>query len=261
MTDLNAIQQQTRYKILLIGDNCIDVYRYGTVDRISPEAPVPVFKFEKEEQCPGMAGNVKLNLEALGCEVDFFTSKEPSIKTRIIDKRSKQHLLRIDEDVEAEPIDISKIADLNHYDAVIISDYNKGTITYDNIDQIRKDYQGLIFMDTKKSDLACFYNIFVKINELEYNNCDSINNSLIITLGSRGAMYKTGRDPKHETVYPCPAAEVVDVTGAGDTFLAAFAFEFLRSYNHGVAIDFANRASSITVQHLGCYAPKLEEIR
>ena len=55
-------QQPKKYKILLIGDNCVDVYQYGTVDRISPEAPVPVFKFSHEERKPGMAGNVANNL-------------------------------------------------------------------------------------------------------------------------------------------------------------------------------------------------------
>jgi len=59
-------QQLKSFKILLIGDNCLDVYRYGSVDRISPEAPVPVFKFSHEETKPGMAGNVARNLEALG---------------------------------------------------------------------------------------------------------------------------------------------------------------------------------------------------
>jgi bifunctional ADP-heptose synthase (sugar kinase/adenylyltransferase) len=230
------------------------------VDRISPEAPVPVFKFESEESRPGMAANVKLNLEALGCDVDFITSEQTSVKTRLIDKRSKQHLIRIDEDATSEPLKKGCITDLNQYDSIVISDYNKGTISYEFIDWLRANYQGSMFMDTKKPDIACFYGIFVKINELEYKNRWSINDSLIITLGNRGAMYKTGKDTRYETVYPCPQVEVVDVTGAGDTFLSAFVFEFLRSHNHGIAIDFANRAASITVQHLGCYAPSLEEI-
>jgi bifunctional ADP-heptose synthase (sugar kinase/adenylyltransferase) len=260
MTDLNNIQQQKKYKILLVGDNCIDVYRYGSVDRISPEAPVPVFKFEYEERKPGMAGNVKLNLEALGCDVTFVTAQESSVKTRLIDKRSKQHLIRVDEDAAPESLKKGSIDNLNSYDAIVISDYNKGAVSYEFVSWLRENFQGPMFMDTKKPDIACFYGIFVKINELEYKSRWSINDTLIVTLGNRGAMYKTGRDPKYETVYPCPGVEVVDVTGAGDTFLSAFAFEFLRSQNHETAIDFANRAAGVTVQHLGCYAPSLEEI-
>ena len=45
MNELKNIQQQKRFKVLLIGDDCVDVYRYGTIDRISPEAPVPIFNF------------------------------------------------------------------------------------------------------------------------------------------------------------------------------------------------------------------------
>jgi len=260
MTDLKNTQPQTKYKILLIGDNCLDVYQYGTVDRISPEAPVPVFKFVREEQRPGMAGNVELNLQSLGCEVDFFTPLSVSKKTRLIDLRSKQHLLRVDEDTAADPINVDDVENLNNYHAIVISDYNKGAVTYELIQQLRKNYIGPMFMDTKKTHLSSFRGIFVKINELEYKNIKSTNDSLIVTLGSRGAMYKTGDDLEQETLYSCPRVEVVDVTGAGDTFLSAFTFEFLRSRNHETAVDFANRAAGITVQHLGCYAPSLGEI-
>ena len=78
------IQQQKQFNILLLGDNCIDVYQYGTVDRISPEAPVPVFKFSHEEKRAGMAGNVKNNLISLGADVTFLHG-ETSTKTRLVD--------------------------------------------------------------------------------------------------------------------------------------------------------------------------------
>lgn len=258
MTDSKNIQQPTKYKILLIGDDCEDVYQYGTVDRISPEAPVPVFKFSHEERKPGMAGNVLRNLQALGCDVTYLYGKT-STKTRIVDLRSRQHIVRIDNDIISDPIEF--LTDIpGIYDAVVISDYNKGTVTYEVIEEIRNSFGGPIFMDTKKQDLGCFQGIFVKINELEYANHRSINDMLIVTLGSRGAMYKTGNGPDNETIYSCPQVEVADVTGAGDTFLSAFSFEFLRSHNHSMAIDFANRAAGISVQHFGCYAPSLEEI-
>lgn len=261
MTDSNNIQQHRQYKILLVGDSCIDAYRYGTVDRISPEAPVPVFKFAYEESVPGMAGNVKRNLESFGCHVDFYTSNEINIKTRLIDLRSKQHLIRIDIDTLANPVLPSAISDLYLYDAVIISDYNKGAVSYDIIKWLRRNLDCPIFMDTKKTDLACFDGIYVKINELEYKNRTSINDTLVVTLGDRGAMYQTTRDSGFKNVCPCAKVEVVDVTGAGDTFLAAFAFEFLNTNDHTAAINFANRAAGVTVQHFGVYAPSLEEIQ
>lgn len=259
MTDWKNTQQLTKFKILLIGDNCEDIYQYGTVDRISPEAPVPVFKFGHEERKQGMAGNVKQNLEALGCEVNFLHG-ETSTKTRLVDIRSRQHIVRIDNDVISEPLQIlTAIPEV--YDAIVVSDYDKGTVSYELIDDIRKSFSGPIFMDTKKDDLACFHGIFVKINESEYNNRISINDKLIVTLGNKGAMYKTGRDPMHETIYDCEPVEVVDVTGAGDTFLSAFAYEYLRTQDHSVAIKFANHAAGITVKHFGVYAPTLEELQ
>ncbi len=259
MTEQNT-QQQKQFKILVIGDNCVDVYRYGSVDRISPEAPVPIFKYSHEESKPGMGANVVKNLEALGCSVSFFTSKDASKKIRLIDKRSNQHMLRIDEDVAAEPLDTSLFKNIETYDAVVISDYNKGTVSYDLVSYIKSNFKGPVFMDTKKQDLAQFYGIFVKINELEYKNRVSINNTLIVTLGSKGAMYKTGRDPRHETLFPISEAEVVDVTGAGDTFLASLVFKFLETSSIEESIKFANKASAVTVQKFGVYAPTLEEI-
>ena len=64
-------QPQKKFNILLIGDICVDVYQYGTIDRLSPEAPVPVFVPVHKEERNGMAGNVYANLVALGCTVNL----------------------------------------------------------------------------------------------------------------------------------------------------------------------------------------------
>lgn len=255
MTELNSIQQPKKFKILLLGDNCIDIYKYGTVDRISPEAPVPVFKFEHEERKFGMAGNVRNNLESLGCDVQYLHNGT-SVKTRLIDIKSKQHIARLDDDVIADPIEIDmEIPSI--YDAVVISDYNKGAITYELIEEVRKTFKGPVFVDTKKQDLSRFNGCILKINELEYNRRWSINDNLIVTLGSKGAMLKNFNEEKH---FSAVESEVVDVTGAGDTFLAALTYEYLRYSNLDKAIMFAIRASAVTVKHMGVYAPTLEEI-
>lgn len=255
MTDSNNTQQQKPFKILLIGDSCIDEYYYGTCDRLNPEAPVPVLKITNVETKFGMAENVLYNLKSFGCDVEFITGSKRSIKKRYIDSRSKQHIVRVDEDVLSDPFSgCPDSATLEKFDAIVISDYCKGLLTYENLEEIRKNYRGPIFMDTKKPDLAQFYGFFVKINESEYKNRYSINDTLIITLGNRGAMYKTGRDSKYETIYPTPEVEVVDVCGAGDTFLAAFAYKYLETKDIGTAIQFANKCSAITVQHRGVYA-------
>jgi len=260
MTEQN-IQALQSYNILLIGDSCTDEYVYGTVDRLSPESPVPVLKQTRIESKPGMAANVKVNLEALGCEVDFITNDGPIIKTRYIDERSGYHLLRVDQEDNVVPWSGRMPFDIESYDCIVISDYGKGFLDYDHISTLRENFTGPIFLDTKKTDLACFHGIFVKINELDYSRRVSINHSMIVTLGSRGAMWKTGRDPKHETYYPAPKVEVFDVCGAGDTFLAAVAYRYIKDRNIESSIKFAIQASACTVMHNGNYAPTLEEIK
>jgi D-beta-D-heptose 7-phosphate kinase/D-beta-D-heptose 1-phosphate adenosyltransferase len=251
MTELNPTQQQKQYKILLIGDNCTDVYQYGTVDRISPEAPVPVFKFAHEESRPGMAGNVYNNLVALGCNV-YAVYGETSTKTRLIDTRSKQQIVRIDNDVYSDPIDVD-YNDLYLYDAIVISDYNKGSVSYELVENLRKQFTGPIFVDTKKTDVHRFEGCYVKINSLEYSRLTSFCSNLIVTEGDQGASL-SGH------TYPAPAVEVSDVCGAGDTFLAALTYGYLCTNSIENAIEFANRAASITVQHLGVYAPTLKDM-
>jgi D-beta-D-heptose 7-phosphate kinase/D-beta-D-heptose 1-phosphate adenosyltransferase len=244
------IQQQKQFKILLLGDNCIDVYQYGTVDRISPEAPVPVFQFSHEEKRAGMAGNVKNNLIALGADVTFL-HKNTSTKTRLVDLKSKQHIVRIDNDVASEPLVIDPILDL--YDAVVISDYNKGTISYEMVENLIADFLCPVFIDTKKTDLKRFEGAIVKINSLENSLAKTLPTELIVTMGRYGARYK-------DQQYSAPHTEVFDVCGAGDTFLAALVLEFLKTQNMEKAIEVANIAASITVKHIGVYAPTWEEI-
>lgn len=255
-----STQAHLSSNILLIGDHCTDEYVYGTVDRLSPESPVPILKETRRETKPGMAANVKVNLENLGCRVDFITNSEHIVKTRYIDERSGYHLLRVDQENEIVAWSGRMPFDIESYDCIVISDYGKGFLDYDHISTLRENFTGPIFLDTKKTDLACFHGIFVKINELEYSRRVSINHSMIVTLGSRGAMWKTGRDPKHETYYPAPKVEVFDVCGAGDTFLAAVAYRYIKDRNIESSIKFAIQASACTVTHDGNYAPTLGEI-
>lgn len=255
MTDSRSSQQHKKFKVLLIGDACIDTYRYGTVDRISPEAPVPIFKFSHEEKRPGMVENVKQNLENLGCEVVCLHGAY-SEKTRLIDLRSRQHLLRQDHDVDCPPLSIN---DVDQYldgtiDAVVISDYNKGFVSYTLVRDLQDEFDGPIFVDTKKPDLEYFEGCFVKVNAQEWAAAYSTCTNLIVTRGGDGAEY-------NKIMYPATPVEVVDVCGAGDTFLAALTYEYLNTNNIGKAIEFANRASAITVQHNGVYAPTLEELQ
>lgn len=250
---MNTLQQK-QFKILLIGDSCVDELQYGIVDRISPEAPVPVFCPTYKEVRPGMAANVQANLEALGCVVFPFLGPE-STKTRLIDERSGQQIVRIDYDNICEPIPFEQLFSIN-VDAIVISDYNKGFVSYDVIEQLRTNYHGPIFVDTKKTDLQRLEGCMIKINLSEFNKLTSQPTEytdMIVTHGAEGVVWG-------DTHFPGHAVEVADVTGAGDTFLAALTYEYLNTGNMAAAIEFANTAASITVQHRGVYAPTLEEI-
>lgn len=214
---------------------------------------MPVFVPTRKEERDGMAGNVCNNLEAYGCKVTYLFG-ETSTKTRLIDERSKQQIVRIDTDIASMPLTI-KTEIANKYDAVIVSDYNKGTVSYELIEELI-EMNIPIFIDTKKTDLQRMQGAWVKINELEYSKIKSQCSGLIVTRGNKGA---DAVNYNYSSV--APKVEVVDVTGAGDTFLAALAFDYLHTKDIKRAIDFANRAAAVTVQHVGCYAPTIEEIK
>jgi len=239
-------------KILLIGDNGIDQYQFGTVTRISPEAPVPVLNYTHTVTKPGMAANVEDNLLKLGVEVDFVHGVKTCIKTRVIDSKTGQHLVRIDQDIPSKAVKID-YTDIDKYNAIIVSDYNKGSIEYETVENLRKNYPGPIFVDTKKTDLARFEGCYVKINALENAAAKTVPTELIVTLGRDGVRYK-------EHKFSTPQVEAFDVCGAGDTFLSALAYNYVLSEDILAAIRFATRAASVTIQHIGVYSPTLAEI-
>ncbi len=240
-------------KILLVGDNGIDQYQFGTVTRISPEAPVPILNYTHTVTKPGMAANVKDNLERLGVVVDFIHGQKTCIKTRVIDSKTGQHLVRLDQDRPSRAVKID-YTNIDQYNAIIVSDYNKGSVEYETIEDLRKNYSGPIFVDTKKSDLARCEGCYVKINQLEYEAAKTYPTKLIVTLGRDGVRYK-------EHNISTPQVEAFDVCGAGDTFLSALAYNFVLSADILEAIKFATRAASVTIQHIGVYSPSLEEIK
>ena len=243
-------------KILVVGDSCTDKFIYGDVNRICPEAPVPIFNPIDQTENPGMAANVAENVKSLGIDVDLVCNWNLITKTRYVDIKSNQMLLRVDDGDAAEPITyINKytIEFLNQYDAIIISDYNKGFISEYDIKKISSNHH-LVFMDTKKllGDWASECT-FIKLIEHEYNknkqfidnNLDTFNNKIIITLGEEGCKYKNKVYPVEKLI------EVKDVSGAGDTFISAFVSKYLKSKNIKESIEFAQKCSSFVVSKKG----------
>ena len=127
--------------------------------------------------------------------------------------KSKQHLLRIDDDVVSDPLEFNDISVDPTFDAVVVSDYNKGFVSYELIEQLVATKLP-VFVDTKKTDLARLQGAWVKINSLEYSLIKSECTGLIVTRGEAGADLV-----HHNLSFPAPKVEVSDVCGAGDTFL------------------------------------------
>jgi D-beta-D-heptose 7-phosphate kinase/D-beta-D-heptose 1-phosphate adenosyltransferase len=229
--------------VLVIGDGCIDEYRYGNIRRVNPESTAPLLTYDHCIEKLGMAYNVAANLKSFGVETSIKVPANLSRKIRYVDIRTQDHLLRIDHDVRANPY---RVESNYAYDAIVISDYNKGFITDDVILQLRKVYNGPIYMDTKKTNLKDFSGIYVKINEREMLESVSLpdRSMLIVTYGSKGAKYL-------DKIYPVPTIEVVDVCGAGDVFLAALVAKHLETANMETAIKFANEKAAKSCTFMG----------
>lgn len=238
-------------KVLVIGESCLDVFQYGKCERLSPELPVPVFVPTTRTENPGMAGNVKNNLIALGADVHVHTNAnwQSITKTRLVEHKNNHMFIRIDEhDGEYGRSDLKTI-DFNLYDAVIISDYNKGFLTEAEIKFIAISHP-LTFLDTKKPVGNWCKNIsYIKINNSEFqkakgNLTKDVINRLIITLGPDGAQH-CGK------IYPVPKVETRDVAGAGDTFISALCVKMIDTKKIEEAIKFANTCATRVVQKRG----------
>jgi bifunctional ADP-heptose synthase (sugar kinase/adenylyltransferase) len=237
-------------KILVIGDSCVDVFIYGIIERLAPEAPVPVIKPVFQRENPGMALNVVANLTALGAEVDIITNDADIRKVRYVDERYNQLVLRVDENDKCERYD--GVYETVDYDAIIISDYCKGFLTEEDIESFAERAECPVFLDTKKQLGPWCENInFIKINHLEHlKNFERIpsypklEEKIIVTKGREGCEHK-GK------TYPTQEVPVKDVSGAGDTFISGLVYEYVKSEDIEKSINFAQECTTIVVQKTG----------
>ena len=246
-------------KVLIIGDSCKDVFVYGYIDRLTPEAPVPVFNPNRELSNDGMAKNVANNVEALGCTIYTITNPNSIKKVRYVDEKSKQLVLRVDEHDYCDRVAVElpkgnkcKIDLIGEIEvgAIIISDYCKGFLHEDDIEYIVKNNIN-VFVDTKKK-LGNWINDvdYLKINSSEYESNkkffkdNDIMDKTIVTKGNEGCLFQ-GK------IYPTEDVLVKDISGAGDTFIAGLVVEYLKSNDIKKAIDFAQECTKIVVQKHG----------
>ncbi len=275
-------------KVLVIGDVIQDRYIFGRVDRLSPEAPVPVFVPEKEEFRPGGAGNVEANIISLGgkCLMLSPNYHHKSVKTRYIAKPYNQQLLRVDEDKPAycSPNFIMKFAQdlIDESDAVIIADYNKGVITPELLLELLpylKDkgkpvmvdpavkhfglYQGVTCLTPNLAEASAGMGVDKPSNRdevvrLGFKILDKLKvESLLITQGADGM---TLFMDDFSTVIPAMARAVFDVSGAGDTVIAALTLARCAGFTFNDSAKFASACAGIVVGKVGTSTVKPEEI-
>jgi len=242
--------------ILVIGECCQDVFIYGECKRICPEAPVPVFNPLETISNDGMAGNVVANLNAMKADCTFICNTEDIVKTRYVDKKTNQMLIRVDGNDTAEGITVEQMLEIKEMsktiECLIISDYNKGFLSEDNIAELSSWFK-YSFMDTKKKLGSWADGVtFIKLNEVEYEHTiDTISDvtdwgdKLIITRGENGCTYGDKTHPVSEKI------QTMDVSGAGDTFHSGFTVEYMKSKDIVKAIKYAQMCTNLVIRKKG----------
>ncbi len=307
---INNLPDFTKTSILVIGDIMLDRYWFGDALRISPEAPVPIVKIRQHDERPGGAGNVALNLSTLGTKVtllgiagkddaaqiliqqlaaanvknDILPLDTPTItKLRVISRH--QQLMRLDTEEKFPEFNTQLLIDsfkkhLSGINLVILSDYNKGTLTCaQEFIQLAKSAGIPVLVDPKGTNFTIYRDATVltpNLKELEavVGACaneqeiikkarqllEDLNISNLLLTRGEGGMTLIPR--KGEEVHlPAHAREVFDVTGAGDTVIAVFGAALAAGSDPSQAMFLANLAASLVVAKLGAAsvsAPELE---
>ncbi|TGK35053.1 D-glycero-beta-D-manno-heptose-7-phosphate kinase [Leptospira gomenensis] len=322
--DRNRFQTSTQnlknLNIIVIGDFILDEYLIGEVNRISPEAPVPVVWVRKEKITLGGAGNVVKNLSSLGVksvvlgragkdekanillellsrensdsEKNFLIRSEsvPTIlKTRVI--AGHQQVCRIDKE-ELKPISREEEDSLltafseriDSADAVILSDYDKGTLTpriIQEVSKLCKERGKIVTVDPQVSHFFLYHGVSILTpnhheagkalgRKLEtdseiLNAAEEIVQklscpSLMITRGEKGmSLYVTSKKEIYHI--PTVAQEVFDVTGAGDTVISAYTAYHAAGLNELDASVVSNAAAGIVVGKLGAETVSPDELQ
>jgi len=235
--------------ILVIGDSCRDIFIYCDTHKLCPDVPVPILNVRDHKENPGMAKNVQRNIQSLGLNCDIITNENwyDVTKTRYVHTKSNHMFFRVDSSENISKIDLKQI---NYdYKLIVISDYNKGFLNSSDIETICSNHKN-VFIDTKKQLGSWISNAkYIKINDNEYKSSimnidDYIKNKVIHTMGGDGCQY-------NGKIYPVDKVEVQDVSGAGDTFLAALISRLVDNINIYEAITFAQECCNKVIQRRG----------
>lgn len=293
--------------VLVVGDVMLDLYWHGETRRISPEAPVPVVRIDKEGARAGGAGNVAVNVAALGGQARLIglVGDDPEAdrlqalltaqgvecalvrclphtlrKLRVVSRQ--QQLIRLDFEPPAGAADLL----LNDYrrwlteaDCVVLSDYAKGALAgVCTLIDLARAAGRPVYIDPKGTDFARYRGAslltpnlaeFEAVAGLCANAAEIARKgealraqlgleALLVTRGEEGmTLIEAGCPVRH---FPTRAREVYDVTGAGDTVIAALAASIAAGACLEEAVQIANYAAGVVVGKLGTATASPEEI-
>lgn len=261
--------------ILVVGDAMRDVYWHGEVTRISPEAPVPVISVKRVEEVEGAAANVAANVRAMGVPCfGYFGESRRVEKIRLVVKGRQEYRVDFDHQQEA----LVGLPDTTIPPIVIFVDYGKGTLS--NVqDLIReaKEAGSTVLVDPKGYDYEKYRGADVvkpNLDEMkvmvggwkdEHELAEKA--KAIITKAEIGALLLT-RASDGMSLYtkdlgyhiPAVAKEVIDVTGAGESAIAALGVGLHRGLSLEQSVVLANKAAGVAVGKFGPYAVQKEEL-
>ena len=303
-------------RILVLGDCMLDHWIWGTVSRISPEAPVPVVDVERSTCTPGGAANVVHNLCSLGASTGIIgvvgndesgrnlrtvlqtqgadvtgliidEHRPTTTKTRII--ANNQQVVRADTELR----DAVNGKALTHilqtvgarwdaWEALLISDYNKGIIASPLLDHFMGEarQRGIpIVVGPKPENLERFSNVTIlALNAKEAQAATGLSachesggdaagrailqrmqaKAVLITRGDRGmSLVEVGRKAHH---VPAQARQVYDVSGAGDTVISVLTLCLAAGATLQEAVHLANLAAAVVVEKVGTATASTDEI-
>jgi D-beta-D-heptose 7-phosphate kinase/D-beta-D-heptose 1-phosphate adenosyltransferase len=292
-------------RVLVLGDVMLDSFVYGTVERISPEAPIPVVRIEKTSDMPGGAANVARNVAALGAQCTLVgvvgqdttahalqgqlaltpsinmrlvadSARPTSLKTRYVAdgqqvmRADREHLAPLSSDVARRVLE-EYAESLGAVDIVVLSDYGKGVlsdaVTREAISLAQlakkkivvdpkakefKKYAGATVLTPNRLELqtACGSDC---ITDEQVADCASrmLNNTCDVMVVTRGKDGMSVVEDSRAVHLPTVARQVFDVSGAGDTVVAALALGIAAGGSVVDAAAIANRAAGVVVGKLG----------
>jgi D-beta-D-heptose 7-phosphate kinase/D-beta-D-heptose 1-phosphate adenosyltransferase len=310
------LDKMAGHRIMVVGDVMLDRYVYGQVERISPEAPIPVLRTQREAMTLGGAGNVARNIVALGGEVDFIgiigqdpagydvmrqidtlpaihpylltdSKRATTVKTRYV--ANGQQLLRADQEVTHAisadtELDILRRVEgaMDGCGVIILSDYAKGVLSphvVASIIALAKAKKIIVLIDPKGRDFSTYKGATLLTpnrKELSEVSGSAIRNvqdaekaarNLVATHNLDGVLAKLGSDgvclvmrDKDAQHFHATAKEVFDVSGAGDSVLAALALALAGGLSYPDAAAISNMAGSIVVGKIGTATVSRDEL-